>query len=267
MGVRPYPGSVTQYNMIFGSSANVNWTVPNDWPQIATADGGVIGYSGITYDQNGIATGQIGGVPTKGWFGDSYNVAADSSLQSVNPIPVNPATSLWAFLGGSPSGKGTSAKDAFRLGGPTSTLNTLDGGPLFKCDDGPGIFVQYWGYQRCEQYTVLDHESPPKPIKRTGIGFDEKITDLETNYVCTGCDKTGSGATHKGGILWDNLAIGTTEGAAHSPQKVGGFAVRNQVITLHKTGATVRVNCIDFEPTDVTVTDITDNPQTQCTRH
>jgi len=48
------------WNMIgFDGSGNVKWSVPNDSPQIATADGGVIGASGITYDSNGNATGRV----------------------------------------------------------------------------------------------------------------------------------------------------------------------------------------------------------------
>jgi len=44
----------------FDRSGNIQWSVPNDSPQIATADGGVIGASGITYDNNGRATGVVG---------------------------------------------------------------------------------------------------------------------------------------------------------------------------------------------------------------
>jgi hypothetical protein len=43
----------------FDASGSTHWIVPNETPQIATADGGVIGQSGITYDQNGSATGMM----------------------------------------------------------------------------------------------------------------------------------------------------------------------------------------------------------------
>src|ERR1700727_280432 len=52
-------------SMIAFTHASTLWTVPNDTPQIATADGGVIGASGTTYDQNGNANGQVGNLPTK----------------------------------------------------------------------------------------------------------------------------------------------------------------------------------------------------------
>ncbi len=62
-------GTVGDYNtgdndmVAFDAAGNVRWTVPNETPQIATADGGVIGQSGITYDQNGNATGMIANMP------------------------------------------------------------------------------------------------------------------------------------------------------------------------------------------------------------
>jgi hypothetical protein len=196
-----------------------------------------------------------------------------ASIQSIAPFPVNPAPSMWAFLGGSPSGGGTSEKDVFSLGGPTSTLNTLSGEVLLQCDDGPKILTGYYGYQRCEQYTVLDHENPPKPIKRKGIGFGEAIvhvpglTNLKPCDPGVKCEMTGPGQTHKGGILWDNLAFGEyLSGASGSPQNLGSYDVKEQTITLLKTGGTVRVNCLDFEPTDVTLIDIIDKPNTPCTR-
>jgi hypothetical protein len=37
---------------LFGATI---WSVPNDYPQIVTADGGVIGASGVTYDDQGKA--------------------------------------------------------------------------------------------------------------------------------------------------------------------------------------------------------------------
>jgi len=59
VGTGPNPGSITQTNMIGFNTSGLNWSVPGDSPQIATADGGVIGSSGVTYDNNGKATGQI----------------------------------------------------------------------------------------------------------------------------------------------------------------------------------------------------------------
>ena len=53
------------------------WTVPGSYfPQIATADGGVIASTSagtyVTFDQNGRATGQLASFPTQSWAGNAY---------------------------------------------------------------------------------------------------------------------------------------------------------------------------------------------------
>jgi len=69
-----------QDNMVaFDASGNVRWVVPNEQPQIATDDGGVIGASGITYDANGNATGQIPNMPTYSWLGYQYKIGSVES--------------------------------------------------------------------------------------------------------------------------------------------------------------------------------------------
>jgi hypothetical protein len=90
----------------FDATGNVRWIVPNDTPQIATADGGVIGQSGITYDQNGNATGQLGSLPTQSWTGNQYEQGP--SLESVvAPLVFEDGASFWPTVGGNPSGSGT----------------------------------------------------------------------------------------------------------------------------------------------------------------
>jgi len=73
---------------------------------IATADGGVIGYSGITYDQNGIATGMVE-TPIYSWKGNAYEVG---SVDQVFMPWLDFALSFGAFGGGNPSGNGTYVK-------------------------------------------------------------------------------------------------------------------------------------------------------------
>jgi uncharacterized protein YjdB len=105
VGIGPSPGTVTQYNMIaFDSSSNVLWSVPNDYPSIATADGGVIGSSGITYDSNGSATGQVANTATQSWTGNAYT---DGPVDQVVSAALNIAESFWALSGANPSGTAT----------------------------------------------------------------------------------------------------------------------------------------------------------------
>jgi hypothetical protein len=74
--------------------------VPNDEPAIATEDGGVIVKSGIIYDQNGAATGQVGSLPIQSWRGNTYQKGSVKQLAATPPIL---AQTLWAQQGGSPS--------------------------------------------------------------------------------------------------------------------------------------------------------------------
>jgi hypothetical protein len=84
----------------FDASGNVRWVVPNEQPQIATADGGVIGQSGITYDSSGNATGQVSQF-TQSWYGNAYQVG---SVDQFYFLSYDVATSFWAFQGANASG-------------------------------------------------------------------------------------------------------------------------------------------------------------------
>lgn len=143
------------------------------------------------------------------------------------------------------------------LGGPTSTKTVYTGGTLYDCY-GQVVTSPFYGYEECEAYTVLDQYSDT--IYPEGLQFDEDVQVVDTNVGLT--SSMGSGVTDSTGILRDMLALGS---AGHAPNP-GDYAVEKQTITLHSTGATVRVNCLDKEYTDVSVTDITSAPGTTCTR-
>jgi hypothetical protein len=97
----------TTGNMIrFSPTGTVWWAVPNDSPKIATADGGVIGSSGITYDHNGRATGQIPNPAIQSWMGNSYQYG---SVDQVVFSPLSVAASFWAFAQANPSSTNTAA--------------------------------------------------------------------------------------------------------------------------------------------------------------
>ncbi len=100
------PDTYNDDMVAFDAAGNIRWIVPNETPQIATADGGVIGQSGITYDQNGNATGQMA-MPIQSWTGNAYQVG---SVDQVTSAMVDVALSLNPFINGNPSGNGTAAK-------------------------------------------------------------------------------------------------------------------------------------------------------------
>ena len=69
-------------NMVaFDASGAVRWMVPNEHPEIATADGGVIGRSGITYDRNGNATGRLGST-IQSWTENAYQIGSVDQIVS-----------------------------------------------------------------------------------------------------------------------------------------------------------------------------------------
>jgi hypothetical protein len=99
-----------QNDMIaFDASGTVRWVVPNEQPQLVTSDGGVIGQSGIIYDQNGNAVGQ-GSVLTLSWTGNLYQ---DGDVQQIAFTPPIYALSYSAAQGGNPSGSGTDVQPQY----------------------------------------------------------------------------------------------------------------------------------------------------------
>ena len=93
--------SNNQSSMVaFTSSGTIVWSVSNDSPQIAIAGGGVIGASGITYDSNGKATGQVGNLPVQSWTGNAYQYGSIEQMALTQP---DITTSFAALNGGNPS--------------------------------------------------------------------------------------------------------------------------------------------------------------------
>jgi len=76
------------------SSGSPLWSVPNDSPQLATADGGVISTSGAPYDGQGRATRQIANMPTYAWTGDAYQIDPGQAEQ-ISSAPINMALDFW----------------------------------------------------------------------------------------------------------------------------------------------------------------------------
>jgi hypothetical protein len=108
------PNSPQNKMVAFDASGNVRWAAPDDQPRIATDDGGVIGQSGITYDQNGNATGQ-GAIPGQySWTGSWYGLSTSSAVQAAAFPIVDVADSFAAFQGGNVNGGGTANRPAVK---------------------------------------------------------------------------------------------------------------------------------------------------------
>jgi uncharacterized protein affecting Mg2+/Co2+ transport len=107
-----FVGSGRATMVAFDATGGVRWSVPNYYPLMATADGGVIAtsldsVSFAIFDQNGNATGQMANIPTQSWQGSVYQVG---SVDRIARPPIPLALSLWANSGGNPSGNNTAAR-------------------------------------------------------------------------------------------------------------------------------------------------------------
>ncbi len=99
----PYPNNPQNNTVSFDASGNFHWMVQNETPQIATADGGFIGQSGATYDQNGNVTGQ-GALPGQySWIGSWYGISAASVIQATYYPALDAADTFAAFAQGNSS--------------------------------------------------------------------------------------------------------------------------------------------------------------------
>ena len=92
----------------FDQGGGQRWSVPNYYPLMATADGGVIAttdfMSATIFDQNGSAVGQMAKMPTQSWPINEYQIG---SVDQVVAMALLFAPSWAAFAGGNASGNGT----------------------------------------------------------------------------------------------------------------------------------------------------------------
>jgi hypothetical protein len=137
------------YTMVaFDATGNVGWMVPNERPQIATDDGGVIGQSGITYDQNGSTTGQMN-LAIYSWLGNAYQVG--STDQVLSPPPRLGATST-QYRDATASGNRTAIKHV-----PTTLVISKKLGVIQDCysslgDNGASYAERDITYNVADQY-------------------------------------------------------------------------------------------------------------------
>jgi hypothetical protein len=115
VGTVPDPNTYNNDMVAFDAAGNVRYIVPNETPQIATADGGVIGQSGTAYDSNGNAIWQTGlqfgrpsvpGNAQPSWGAQAYTFGA--SGVSLDYFWFEYASSFGVLPGGNPSGNGVS---------------------------------------------------------------------------------------------------------------------------------------------------------------
>jgi hypothetical protein len=187
-----FSSGTSYYEMVaFDASGNVRWVVPNDVPQIATSDPGVIGASGISYDQNGNATGQLGALPTQSWTGMAYSFGSSISQIFLPPVPPDIA-SFWSQVGGNPSGNNTAATECPCLVGSDTGTPDL---PASRRETARSLHA-------------ADVQSPPQGAKFVILEGDPGINTVECPTNVNHC--------HDVGARWN--AVGATQASSLSRQ-------------------------------------------------
>jgi hypothetical protein len=184
----------------------------------------------------------------------------------VSPVDVTTSFEAFAQQGGGASpfespqlpANGAAARQPwFTLVGPTSesfTRPPYDGTDLLNCygdPENPPAPV-FYGYQTCEAYKAFTKGENPQQLGE-GLEFDERLLTVVSNPRNIGGQLKGRGATDSRKMLWDDLSLGS----AIAAPEIGMYSLTIQLIKLRSTEILVRVNCLDFEATAVTVTDIT----------
>ena len=125
-----FVGLLNGNNMIaFDASGNLLWSVPNDFPAIATGDNGVIAYSNDsgqanTFDQTGNISGQSAALNAgwPSWTDNTYGVGSGPGMASMSFPTIEVAPTFSAFLGGNASNNGTAS---ILYEAPRSGLRTI----------------------------------------------------------------------------------------------------------------------------------------------
>lgn len=130
---------------------------------------------------------------------------------------------------------------------------TYNGNNMIECNgtnDG-----RRWGYSRCGTFTLQDQAGAA--IVTGSLTASEMVTTISSNPPGLRTN-TGGGTLVNGAFqdFWSFVA------GAPPPPQPGEFAKVRQNITITNAGANltysnIRINCLDFEYNDVTVTDIT----------
>ena len=177
--------TLTPYMVAFDASGNVLWSVANEQPFIATGDNGVIGTSGLTYDQNGNATGQglikadikfaqngiVTGqsITTLSWFGNAYQIG---SIDQFLVTPIYLATTWTALQYGNQSGNGKSIKEDWFP-------------PLQHCTTTPGCIGPHEAiYNALSDLVIRLSDSTLSGIAQTAV-FNKLGTDSMGNQLTT----------------------------------------------------------------------------------
>lgn len=158
------------------------------------------------------------------------------------------------FCSGSGGGPGT-VQVPTSLALALAKIVTYNGNNMIECDstnDGPR-----WGYSHCATFTLMDQETPARAITSGSFTASETVATVASN-------PSGLKANVGGGPLTDGSFLDFWAFTAKSapPPQPGEYVIVKQNITVTNTASgksytNIRINCLNYQSTDVTVTDIT----------
>jgi hypothetical protein len=119
-----------------------------------------------------------------------------------------------------------------------------------------------YGYSRLLTYTVMD-QTGNQAIRQAGLTATEVVYKVSSNPANIGGDRTTSGQTAADGTFCDVQSFSYS--AAPPPQPGEYLKLKQYInITVPGRGDAVRINCINQQYNDVTITDVTSNPNATC---
>jgi hypothetical protein len=184
-------GSTNAGMVHINQSGSITWDVPNDAPQFATSDGGLIGASDITYDANGKANGQISELPIQSWTGNGYTIDANQIGvdQVVFSLPQY-ASSFAYITNGNPSAASPAPQS------------------IFAPSPSKGPFVATVSFQKQIQY--VDEQNNTKFVKVPLQGIAKSQTESVLVTLGAGDSPVTLTLSSSGGTNEATFSDGTT---------------------------------------------------------
>ncbi len=157
--------------------------------------------------------------------------------------------------GGNPTTVGSTSFQVIASQVPTSAtiidnVKTTYSNQTWTSCDGTQSANNRYGYQRCVTYQVNDqHGNAIEAV----LAVQETVTTISQNINSN--MSNGNSSTNTAGQFLDGLALLST-----SALPSNACSIVKQSFTVTGNSSPIRVNCIQYGPSDVTVTDVTPNP-------
>lgn len=191
------------------------------------------------------------------------SVSDDSLIMATYKVPSTTTAgtqNLVVSAAGNDGGQGTSSPPfpvTISATAPIPTSATLDEDPhttysnqkWTSCDGTQSANNQY-GYMNCPLYQVNDQHGNPL---NQNLTISETLTVVDQNFVSK--QNSGNNTSNPTGQFQDMLALLST-----SALPSNACSIVKQTVVASGNSAAIRVNCFQYNSTNVSITDVTANP-------